>query len=194
VLRHLGDDTSRSTSPLTSLSSSSDDDDRRRELAQLDLEEMYAKSDAALSLLSLHERRVSQSGRGPTSLEQVVHLALSEPSSSRTQNGVTASPSPHSLSPPPVKAGSTATSFRIRINRGSGVSGKVLQGPDEAITGLPQAKPTGSALLNGNHNGAASQLYQTPLSPQEIQRLLHIRALMQTKGEQRMMEFLTSDD
>jgi len=93
-----------------------------------------------------------------------------------------------------VKAGSTATSFRIRINRGSGVSGKVLQGPDEAITGLPQAKPTGSALLNGNHNGAASQLYQTPLSPQEIQRLLHIRALMQTKGEQRMMEFLTSDD
>jgi len=59
VLRHLGDDTSRSTSPLTSLSSSSDDDDRRRELAQIGLEEMYAKSDAALSLLSLHER-VSQ--------------------------------------------------------------------------------------------------------------------------------------
>jgi len=92
-----------------------------------------------------------------------------------------------------VKAGSTATSFRIRINRG-GVGGKVSQGPDEAVAGSPQAKPTGLALLNGNRNDAASQLYQTPLSPQEIQRLLHIRALMQTKGEQRMMEFLTSDD
>ena len=117
-----------------------------------------------------------------------------QPSSSRPRNGVTTSPSPHSLSPPPVKAGSTATSFRIRINRG-GAGGKVPQTlDDEPVTGSSQVKLTGSGLLSGNRNGSTSHMHQTPLSPQEIQRLLHIRALMQVKGEQRMMEFLTSDD
>lgn len=102
VLRHLGDASSRSTSPLTSLSSSSvesdddDDEDRRRELAHMDLEEMYTKSDAALALLTLHERvsrkkcfadlsssdlvvqRAGQSSSTSSRLEHLIHVALSD--------------------------------------------------------------------------------------------------------------------
>ncbi|KAF9519983.1 hypothetical protein BS47DRAFT_1387604 [Hydnum rufescens UP504] len=103
-----------------------------------------------------------------------------------------------------VKAGSTATSFRIRLNRSTAAStaqrpptnqspappppisngelGRDNASADPEIRALPPALP--------NANGVAALAL---LTPREIEQLLHIRNTILVKGEQKLLEFLASE-
>lgn len=122
-----------------------------------------------------------------------IATTASTSSSVRTPSPVTPMSESH------VKAGSTATSFRIRLGRQAAaiVPSKPLTTnqavlPDRSLTSeLPKATPSPQPVAKSAFvisNGVAKSL-----TPQEIEQLLHVRALMMAKGEQRMLEFLTSD-